>query len=135
MKRVDVVYAIIQNHLGEILMVENEGKSWSLPGGAVEAIETLEMALVREVYEETGLWIEAKGIAAINEAFFKESGNHAIFFTFNAAVKEGNAHILNPEEITNIQWLKGEKANELMPYHVNGVEKLIGQSIPYTYQN
>ncbi|WP_100009848.1 NUDIX hydrolase [Lentibacillus sediminis] len=134
MKRVDVVYAIIQNHLGQFLMVENEGKSWSLPGGAVEANETLEAAVVREVYEETGLSIEAKGIVAINEAFFKESGNHAIFFTFNATVREGNVHIINPEEITNIQWVEVEKANELMPYHVNGVEPLIGQIIPYTYQ-
>lgn len=96
MKRVDVVYGIIQNHLGEVLMVENEGQNWSLPGGADEVNETLETALVREVYEETGLKIEAGGIVAINEAFFKETSNHAIFFTFNMVVKGGHIQRLNP---------------------------------------
>ena len=41
--------------------------------------EILEEALIREVKEETGLTAVAGGLVAINEKFFEESGNHALF--------------------------------------------------------
>ena len=50
MIRVDVVYAFIyKEDEKKILMVNNKGGGWSLPGGAVEQGETLEQAVIREV--------------------------------------------------------------------------------------
>ena len=46
---------------GRILLLNQDtdtGRSWSLPGGKLEAGETLAQALVREMREETGLDIE-----------------------------------------------------------------------------
>ncbi|CAM4401043.1 NUDIX hydrolase [Paenibacillus alkaliterrae] len=57
MKRVDVSSALITDSEGHILIVKNakgDSSYWSLPGGAVEAGETLEQAATREVKEETG---------------------------------------------------------------------------------
>lgn len=55
MERVDVAYALIYlEDEKKILMVNNVGSGWSLPGGAVEPGETLEQAVVREAKEETG---------------------------------------------------------------------------------
>jgi 8-oxo-dGTP diphosphatase len=51
-----VCAAIIRD--GSILMVRHrhDGREyWTLPGGGVEPGETLEQAVLREVYEETGL--------------------------------------------------------------------------------
>lgn len=53
MLRVDVAYAFIYKEDEKILMVNNQGGSWSLPGGAVEQGETLEQAVIRETKEET----------------------------------------------------------------------------------
>ena len=51
------VYAAIIRQ-GQILMVEHteSGRTyWTLPGGGIEAGETPEQAVLREVWEETGL--------------------------------------------------------------------------------
>lgn len=45
----------------------------------MEKGEILEEALIREVKEETGLIATLGGLVAINEKFFEESGNHALF--------------------------------------------------------
>ncbi|EZH65801.1 hypothetical protein DH09_13250 [Bacillaceae bacterium JMAK1] len=134
MKRVDVVYALIRNHNDEILVVENENSRWSLPGGAVETEETLEQALIREVYEETALHVERKGLAAVNEAKLHESGHHCVFFTFQVEVVGGTIERLYPEEITKIEWVSIKVANERMPYHTNGIKPLLDQHAAYTYQ-
>lgn len=115
-------------------MVNNRGSGWSLPGGAVEHGETLEQAVIREAEEETSLTVEVQNIIAVNEAFFKERGHHAIFITFKAEIIDGEASIQDKEEILEIEWIDIQTANELMPFHPGGVESLLNSSSPYTFQ-
>ncbi|HOA67799.1 MAG TPA: NUDIX domain-containing protein [Methanosarcina thermophila] len=63
------VYAILRNEKGEFLLLRrsenshsNPGK-WDLPGGKLVRGEPLEEAVVREVWEETGISIVPGGIA------------------------------------------------------------------------
>nr|WP_026682894.1 NUDIX hydrolase [Priestia megaterium] len=133
MNRVDVAYAFIyKEDENKILMVNNKGGGWSLPGGAVEQGKTLEQAVIREVKEETSLTIKAGEIIAVNEAFFKEKGHHALFITFKAKVIEGEISIIDRDEISEIEWVDIQRANELMPYHPYGVDGLL--KAPYTFQ-
>ena len=61
-----VVSGVIERD-GALLLVRQRSKHdpeegyWVLPGGVVEADETLELALQREVFEETGLRVERPG--------------------------------------------------------------------------
>jgi 8-oxo-dGTP diphosphatase len=58
-QRVPCVGAIITDPAGRLLLIkrghEPEAGRWSLPGGRIEPGESDEQALVREVWEETGL--------------------------------------------------------------------------------
>ncbi|SFF57948.1 8-oxo-dGTP diphosphatase [Halobacillus alkaliphilus] len=135
MERVDVAYVFVFNEMEEkVLMVKNKGSGWSLPGGSVEKGETFEQAAVRESKEETNLTIETENIVAVNEAFFKDKGHHALFITYKAKILEGAIKILHKDEIDEIKWLDINTANKLMPYHAGGIESLLKSSAPYTFQ-
>ncbi|HBN97698.1 MAG TPA: phosphohydrolase, partial [Firmicutes bacterium] len=107
MKRIDAVYALITDETDtKILMVRNvDNGLWSLPGGAVEENEFLELAAIREAKEETGFDIKVHGIVAVNEAALLKFGEHACFFTFRAEIIGGACEISRPEEISEIKWM------------------------------
>lgn len=43
------------NFNGKILLVQEDGKKWDLPGGGIEHYETIDEALKRELTEEIGV--------------------------------------------------------------------------------
>lgn len=61
---------------GDILLVQRKTEpaagTWSLPGGKVERGESLDEALVREVYEETRCRIKPRSIAGIIERIVRD---------------------------------------------------------------
>lgn len=60
------VSAFITNSVGEVLAIlRRDVPIWVLPGGGVDAGETPEEAVIREVQEETGLKVEVEKLLAI----------------------------------------------------------------------
>lgn len=63
-------YGIILNQENELLLCYNSDSGfWILPGGTVEAGETTIDTLIREVYEESAVVVDAK---TIEPAFYQE---------------------------------------------------------------
>ncbi len=59
------VAGVIHNAAGEVLIQKRVDGAFSLPGGAIDPGETPAQAVVREVYEETGLQVRPTHILGI----------------------------------------------------------------------
>ncbi len=117
------------------MVCNKDSNYWSLPGGAVEENETLEQAVIREVKEETGLMVKVINIASINERFFEKKREQALFITLNVEIIGGEISIVSPDEISEIKWMDISAAEKLMPYHKEGLNKLLTNSATYYFQD
>lgn len=106
MPRVGVGALIIENN--KILLIyrkkEPEANHWSIPGGKVDFLETIEAAIVREVYEETNLEIELESIICVTNHIFKNDEIHYVAPTFKAKVKAGKIKKDIDSAILDIGW-------------------------------
>ncbi|MBW4884545.1 Phosphatase NudJ [Bacillus paralicheniformis] len=120
MERVDVVYSFVEEN-GNILMVKNKkNQSWTLPGGKVEAGESLTEAAAREMKEETGYGIQPLDILAINEAII--GGELVYFIVFRARITDRPDAITFDENIVEAKWMPLHEADRLLSvFHPNGI--------------
>lgn len=65
------VGGLIENEEGKILVIKSPDRGWEIPGGQVEAGETLTDALKREVKEETGIDIKVGDLKAVHSNITK----------------------------------------------------------------
>ncbi|WP_339843622.1 NUDIX hydrolase [Paenibacillus sp. FSL W7-1088] len=135
MDRVHTVYSLITNpNDSHLLMVQNiVSEAWSLPGGKVEPYETLEVAAIREVCEETGLHVQLKGVVAINEYQKSDGSEHGICVTFRACIVCGAESISRPDEIRQIAWIRLEEADALMPFYEESLQEIVRKNVQVSY--
>lgn len=98
-------------HEGKILVVRRARMPalhlYTLPGGVVEAGETLEEAAAREVREETGLEVQPVSIAGHREVIIHDQQGrverHFVIFCFTSRWLGGEL-VLN-DEIDDARWV------------------------------
>ena len=99
---------------GKILLVkrktEPEIGKWSIPGGHVDIGESLESAVERELYEETGLRGKCKIFVGSGEVI---SGNsHKVILDFEVVI-EGNSEPIPATDAVASKWIPLEDINSL----------------------
>ncbi|HGA1023011.1 TPA: NUDIX domain-containing protein [Bacillus cereus] len=119
------VAAVIKNEQGELLFQYPGGEYWSLPAGAIEPGETPEEAVVREVWEETGLKVQVKKQKGVfgGERFHHIYPNgdqvEYIVVVFECEVISGKLKSIDGESLKLQYFSFSEKPTLALPYPDN----------------
>ncbi len=104
--RITTCAAIVES--GHVLLVQQgRGPSagrWTLPGGRLDAGETLVEAAVREALEETGLRVEIDALIGVY-SYMGRSGRECARFCFSAGVVGGRPRF-DGREIRDLRWFR-----------------------------
>ena len=83
------VYALIFNGESILLAHRRDIDWWNLPGGGMEAGETVDEAMIREVREETGLKVRVEQLVGV----YSKPQKQEVVLTFRCAVIGGTLHV------------------------------------------
>lgn len=104
---------IVENNQGDWLVVKKTYSGlkgvWSIPAGFVQEGETVDMAAIREVKEETCIDIQIIGMAGFRSGVIRGeiSDNMAVFYA--KKVDENQICIAQENEISEVCWLSPEQ--------------------------
>lgn len=100
------VAGLVLHDSHEILLVKSPLRGWEFPGGMVEAGESLQSALKREVFEESGAAIEIIGFSGVCKNIEKDIVN----IDFRCRYISGK--LTASDESTEVRWFKPKAAFE-----------------------
>jgi len=109
-----VVNCLVRNAEQHLLLVRHKIRGWELPQGRVEEGEALLEALQREVFEETGVTIEAPRPAVV---WSKISEPAAVIFCFLADYASGK--LVPSEETPDVAWVPEKNVLPMISHPVN----------------
>ncbi|WP_033828809.1 NUDIX hydrolase [Bacillus andreraoultii] len=107
-KHIIAVSAFVTNENNEVLLVKVQWRSdtWEMPGGQVEEGEALDIAVAREVLEETGLVIQPIGITGV----YYNATKRILSVVFKAKYISGEIKV-PPEEIKEAKFVELNENN------------------------
>jgi 8-oxo-dGTP diphosphatase len=111
LKPLHVVAAIIKKDNFYLIAQRNRNKhmrlKWEFPGGKVEPNETLQQALIREIYEELNIDIDIHEKLA--EERYKDNKINIILHYFLCSIRD---EVINLNEHEAIAWVNKENFNQ-----------------------
>ncbi|WP_406583277.1 NUDIX hydrolase [Bacillus salipaludis] len=129
-KQTVTVSGYITNENNETLLVKTfwRADTWELPGGGVDDEETLDVALCREIMEETGIQVKLQGVTGVY------SNGSTVSIVFLGKYSGGQPKTSN--ETNDVRFIKLNSAN-VHQYIKRGkflprvVDAMKGKCIPY----
>src|SRR5713226_7811504 len=120
------VFALIFDDQGRVLLgLRRDIDWWNLPGGGMEAGETVDEALCREVREETGLEVEVGQLVGVYSKPMKQE----VVLSFRCRVTGGTLGATNDDDIDESRYfpLDNLPARTLPKHHQRITDALLNQ--------
>jgi 8-oxo-dGTP diphosphatase len=112
--RFDVVSCFVEQK-GKILLLHRcahklEGGKWGAPAGKIDPGESTEEALVREVYEETGINLRAYAVECLGKIYVRYPEYDFIYHQYKTVVEDMLEVKINPKEHEAFRWQTPQEA-------------------------
>ena len=110
-----------ENHAKVLLTRRTDNGMWCLPGGMIEAGETVAEGCEREVWEETGLRVRVTRLTGVysdsHHVTVYPDGNqaHVVVLNFEVELLSGEPGLSN--ETTGVEWFPVGEAVEMDLFH------------------
>ncbi|MDO8451278.1 MAG: NUDIX domain-containing protein [bacterium] len=121
------VAVILENSEGQILLGKRKNSYkaglYGLPGGRLEKTESLDACAKRELFEETGLRVDAvKYLGVVREY---QEGYSFVHFIFLSSGNIGKPEVTEPEKCEGWEWFHPHQIpKEILPGHRAGIRLL-----------
>lgn len=118
-RHVVAVTGFVRDAAGRVLLVRVADRGWEMPGGQVEAGETLTAALAREVEEESGCRVDVGHLLGV---YSKLTDPSMVLHLFVCAYVDGEARA-REEAVPEVGWFSVEDAVSRVT-HPPGAQRL-----------
>jgi 8-oxo-dGTP diphosphatase len=113
------VFAVIERDGRYLLARRRDIGWWNLPGGGLEAGETVDEGLVREVREEVGVEIEIVRLVGV----YSKPGKQEVVLAFLCRLRDPQAQPTTSEEVSEVAWFSPDALPaDLLPKHRQRIE-------------
>jgi 8-oxo-dGTP diphosphatase len=83
-----------------------EADCWSIVGGKLDFLETLEECAVREAREEVGVEVTIQSLLCVTDHCLPQENQHWVSPAYLAKVRTGQAVNCEPETTADVQWFE-----------------------------
>lgn len=105
---VSVAAAVIDDEGRALAVQRRDNGKWEPPGGVLELGESIPEGLAREVFEETGLTVEAESVSGV----YKNMKHGIVAIVFRCHVTGGE--LRSSDETTGFVWLTQDQVPQYM---------------------
>lgn len=103
------VAGIVVNADGQVLAIQRaDTGDWQPPGGILDADETFEEGVIREVHEETGVFVDVEQLTGV----YKNTARKIVALVYRCRPVAGSPRIT--PEATAVRWLDVDQIDDLM---------------------
>jgi ADP-ribose pyrophosphatase len=102
------VGVLLVDELGRVLLTLRnrppEAGCWSIVGGKLDFLETLEECAAREAREEVGVEVAIQSLLCVTDHCLPQENQHWVSPAYLAKVRSGKTSNREPEKIADVQW-------------------------------